>query len=75
MTIDPFDDDIGSCVVLVNGGKQHSLRATFADVPAGWPGYGEADRAVCLDDVEQNWTDIRPRSLGERLVAGRFSVK
>jgi len=29
--------------------------------------YGEADRAACLDYIEQNWTDIRPRSLRERL--------
>ena len=29
--------------------------------------YGEADRAACLDYIEQNWTDIRPKSLRERL--------
>ena len=33
--------------------------------------YGEAERAACLDYIEQNWTDIRPKSLRERLVEGR----
>jgi uncharacterized protein YbdZ (MbtH family) len=48
-----------------------SLWPTFADVPAGWRVVdGEADRAACLDYIEQNWTDIRPRSLRERLEGG-----
>ena len=39
-----------------------------ADVPEGWQVvYGEADRAACLDYIEQNWPDIRPKSLRERL--------
>jgi uncharacterized protein YbdZ (MbtH family) len=44
--------------------------AVIADTPspAGWRVvYGEGDRAACLDYIEQNWTDIRPRSLRERL--------
>ena len=49
----------------------------FADVPAGWRVvYGEADRAACLDYIEENWPDIRPKSLRERLAAGRaFDTK
>ena len=43
-----------------------------ADVPAGGRVVcGEADRAACLDYIEQNWPDIRPKSLRERLAAGR----
>ena len=46
--------------------------AAFADVPVGWRVvYGEAERAACLDYIEQNWTDIRPKSLRERLAQGR----
>jgi uncharacterized protein YbdZ (MbtH family) len=64
MSINPFDDDNGSFFVLVNDEEQHSLWPSFADVPAGWRVlYGEADRAACLDYIEQNWTDIRPKSL------------
>ncbi|MGB7165180.1 MAG: MbtH family protein, partial [Mycobacterium sp.] len=29
--------------------------------------------AACLDYIEQNWTDIRPKSLRERLAQGRGS--
>jgi uncharacterized protein YbdZ (MbtH family) len=68
----PFDDDSGSFFVLVNDEEQHSLWPAFADVPAGWRVvYGEADRAACLDYTEQNWADIRPKSLRERLAEGR----
>ena len=71
VSINPFDDDDGSFLVLVNDEEQHSLWPTFADVPAGWRVvYGEADRAACLDYIEQNWPDIRPRSLRERLAGG-----
>jgi uncharacterized protein YbdZ (MbtH family) len=74
VSINPFDDDNGSFFVLVNDEEQHSLWPTFADVPAGWRVvYGEADRAACLDYIEQNWTDIRPKSLRDRLAAGQGS--
>jgi uncharacterized protein YbdZ (MbtH family) len=33
--------------------------------------YGEADRAACLDYIEQEWTDIRPKSLRDRLAKGQ----
>jgi uncharacterized protein YbdZ (MbtH family) len=64
VSINPFDDDDGSLFVLVNDEEQHSLWRAFADVPAGWRVvYGAADRAACLDYIEQNWTDIRPKRL------------
>jgi MbtH protein len=68
MSTNPFDDDNGTFVVLVNDEDQHSLWPTFADVPAGWRTiFGEADRAQCLAYVEQNWTDMRPRGLRESM--------
>ena len=74
VSINPFDDDDGSFFVLVNDEEQHSLWPVFADVPAGWRVvYGEADRAACLDYIEQNWTDIQQKSLRERLAEGRAS--
>jgi uncharacterized protein YbdZ (MbtH family) len=33
--------------------------------------YGEADRVACLDHNEQNYADIRPKSLRERLAESR----
>ncbi len=72
MSTNPFDDEDGTFFVLVNDEEQHSLWPSFADVPAGWRVvYGEAARGECLDYIEQNWADIRPRSLRERLASGR----
>ncbi|MCV7102228.1 MbtH family protein [Mycobacterium palustre] len=70
MSPNPFDDDAGTFVVLVNDEDQHSLWPAFVDVPAGWRVvYGEAGREACLDYVEQHWTDMRPRSLREAMAA------
>jgi len=60
----PFDDDEGTFLVLVNDEGQHSLWPAFAVVPGGWTTvHGEATRAECLEYIETNWTDLRPRSL------------
>jgi uncharacterized protein YbdZ (MbtH family) len=68
LSTNPFDDDDGNFFVLVNDEEQHSLWPSFADIPAGWRVvHGEASRQACLDFIDQNWTDIRPRSLRERL--------
>jgi uncharacterized protein YbdZ (MbtH family) len=72
MQSNPFDDDNATFLVLVNDEEQRSLWPTLADVPAGWRVvYGDADRAACLDYVEQNWTDIRPKGLRERVAQVR----
>jgi glycopeptidolipid biosynthesis protein len=68
VSINPFDDDNGSFLVLVNDEDQHSQWPEFADLPAGWRVvYGAAARAACLDYIEQHWPDIRPKSLRARL--------
>lgn len=68
----PFDDSDGQFLVLVNDEDQHSIWPVFAQVPPGWRVvYGAADRASCLDYVERNWTDIRPRSLREKIGSER----
>ncbi|WP_328901592.1 MULTISPECIES: MbtH family protein [unclassified Streptomyces] len=60
----PFDDEEGAFVVLVNDEGQHSLWPSFAEVPAGWAvAHGESDRAAALAYIEANWTDMRPKSL------------
>ena len=75
MQTNPFDDDSGSFFVLVNSEKQHSLWPDFADVPAGWRVvYGKAGRTACLDYVERNWPDIRPKSLREKLAQPSFET-
>jgi uncharacterized protein YbdZ (MbtH family) len=64
----PFDADSGEFYALVNDEGQYSLWPTFADVPAGWRIVNGPDaREACLDFIERAWTDMRPRSLVERM--------
>jgi MbtH protein len=64
----PFEDPEGVYLVLVNDENQHSLWPDFVDVPAGWRVvHGPDSRQACLDHVETNWTDMRPRSLAESM--------
>ncbi|GAA1811499.1 MbtH family protein [Luedemannella flava] len=64
----PFDDENGTFFVLVNDEGQHSLWPTFIDVPEGWTKvFGEDTRQACFDYIETNWTDMRPKSLIERM--------
>ncbi|QKW46946.1 MbtH family protein [Streptomyces microflavus] len=66
----PFEDENGTYLVLVNHEGQHSLWPSFAEVPAGWTVvHPEDTRQVCLDYVEENWTDLRPKSLTESMAA------
>ncbi|MBQ0826426.1 MbtH family protein [Streptomyces tagetis] len=66
----PFEDEDGVYLVLANDEDQHSLWPAFADVPTGWTVvHGEDTRAACLEYVEKNWTDLRPRSLRESVAA------
>jgi MbtH protein len=60
----PFDDEENVFVVLINEQDQRSLWPAATDVPAGWRvEHGPATRRDCLAYVEQNWIDLRPRSL------------
>ncbi|MFF8827729.1 MbtH family protein [Streptomyces sp. NPDC015131] len=62
----PFDDQDGTFLVLVNGEGQHSLWPAFAPRPDGWTvALDESTREAALAYVEENWTDMRPLSLRE----------
>jgi MbtH protein len=64
----PFENDQGSYLVLINDEGQHSLWPEFVDVPEGWTSvHGPAERTACLDYVTEHWTDMRPRSLAEAM--------
>ncbi len=64
----PFEDENGVFHVLINEEGQHSLWPSFKEVPLGWTIAHKSDtRAACLEFVEQNWTDMRPNSLIERM--------
>ncbi|MFD5858068.1 MbtH family protein [Streptomyces chartreusis] len=64
MSTNPFDDNEGRFLVLVNDEGQHSLWPSFATVPGGWTTvFDENTREACLEYIESHWTDLRPRSL------------
>ncbi|MEU2801180.1 MbtH family protein [Streptomyces sp. NPDC006863] len=70
MATNPFENDDARYFVLVNEENQHSLWPAFAEVPAGWTVvHGEDSRQACLDHINENWTDMRPRSLAEAMDA------
>lgn len=63
----PFDDQDGTFLVLINAENQRSLWPVFADIPVGWTRvFGPGTRQACLDHVEENWTDMRPKSLTDK---------
>lgn len=66
----PFDDEDGEFLAVVNDEGQHALWPTFLDVPDGWRTvYGPGTRAACLEYIDANWTDLRPRSLAAATAA------
>ena len=66
----PFEDENAIYHVLVNDEGQYSLWPSFKEVPQGWTIAKKSDsRAACLEYINQNWTDMRPKSLIERMNA------
>lgn len=60
--------------VVVNGEEQYSIWLADRELPAGWHAEGtEGPREECLAHIGAVWTDMRPRSLRERMAetAGR----
>lgn len=49
--------------VVVNEEEQHSIWPSQKTVPDGWTTIGSAQPyQACLDYIEENWTDITPKS-------------
>ncbi|MER5730204.1 MbtH family protein [Streptomyces sp. NPDC002138] len=59
----PFENNDGAYLVLVNEEDQHSLWPDSLTVPAGWSVARAGDsREACLEYVERTWTDMRPKA-------------
>lgn len=66
----PFEEEHAAFLVLVNAEGQYSLWPAAAAVPQGWTvAHPAADRTASLAYVNEHWTDLRPRSLTQRLRA------
>ena len=60
---DPFQ----TYTVVINHEDQYSIWPQVRDVPAGWNEVGfVGSKAECLKYIDENWTDMTPRSLKDR---------
>jgi MbtH protein len=56
--------------VVRNDEDQYSIWPADREIPAGWyPEPVTGPRADCLSHIDRVWTDMRPRSLRERMAA------
>lgn len=73
MSSNPFDDAAGVFYALVNDEEQYSLWPGFMAIPMGWRiAYGGPDgapRQEVLDWIDTTWTDMRPKSLRDRIAS------
>ena len=62
------DEDTRIYKVVVNDEEQYSIWLRHLPIPAGWHDTGvEGLKGECLSNVNEVWTDMRPRSLRERM--------
>ncbi|ALG08371.1 MbtH family protein [Kibdelosporangium phytohabitans] len=54
--------------VVVNDEEQYSIWRADQPLPPGWRGEGvSGTKQECLAHIDEVWTDMRPRSLRERM--------
>ena len=62
-------------LVVVNDEEQYSIWPEGRDLPLGWRAEGTSGpKDACLDHIEKIWTDMRPRSLREKLAKGLGTI-
>ena len=60
--------------VVYNDEEQYSIWPEFRDIPGGWHEEGySGTKEECLDHIETVWTDMRPKSLRDKLQAQNTS--
>lgn len=65
-----FDDETRDFTVVINHEEQYSIWPAGREVPAGWTEVGvRGPKGQCLAHIESVWTDMRPKSLRERMGA------
>jgi MbtH protein len=67
MTRDDQDDKT-IYKVVINHEEQYSIWPSHRENPLGWKDVGKAGpKKECLDYIQEVWTDMRPRSLREKM--------
>jgi MbtH protein len=62
------DEDTRTYRVVRNDEDQYSIWLADRELPSGWYAEGTmAGKQECLDHIGRIWTDMRPRSLRERM--------
>lgn len=65
-----FEDETREFIAVVNQEDQYSIWPTDLEPPEGWlPAGSPGPKAQVLAFIEEVWTDMRPRSLRERMDA------
>jgi MbtH protein len=55
--------------VVINHEEQYSIYPANRDNPPGWIDVGvSGTKEECLDYIETNWTDMRPKSIRDKSV-------
>lgn len=62
------EEDTAVYTVVVNHEEQYSIWAADRELPLGWSEVGkQGSKADCLAYIESVWTDMRPKSLREKM--------
>ena len=62
------DEDTTLYIVVVNHEEQYSIWPAHRELPLSWQGDGfRGDKAACLAHIQEVWTDMRPKSLRDRM--------
>lgn len=63
-----IDNESTEFLVLLNDQEQYSIWPSYRSIPAGWSEAGmKGNKQDCLQYINENWTDMRPKRLREAL--------
>lgn len=66
--MDDRDEDTTIYQVVINDEEQYSIWPIYRDIPAGWKAEGkQGPKRECLQHIEEVWTEMRPKSLRDRM--------
>lgn len=66
------EEDNTTYQVVINDEEQYSIWPEYKEIPGGWKALGpKGSQKVCLDYIEDVWTDMRPLSLKRHMQQAR----